>query len=149
QERPGELPGRVHRTRPRTGIDLVPAPVSVLKREQGACLALDLARERRLVEEPPGIQPVNPVLQRFDAFVGCALAQNSRDASRRAGEIFPTGSVRQPAQDLPVAPGESELAIEWHDAIKLVWRQLCPGTPRPFQKWPEPLDGGCALPGDL
>ena len=87
KQRPGKLASRVDRTAAGSGIDLVPAAVGVLKGEQGSGLALDLARILRFVDQPPGVEPMDPVLEVLEPPVGGALAQDSRDIGGGLGEV--------------------------------------------------------------
>ena len=69
-----KLAGRVDSAWARPIDILVPAAVRVLEGEQGPGLAADLAGEADRVDEPPGVQPADPVLQVLSTQVGFALA---------------------------------------------------------------------------
>src|SRR3954453_1681491 len=65
-----ELARRVDGTRAGLRVPLVPAAGRVLEREQGAGLAPDLVGVLLPVDQPPGVEAMDPVLQGLDPPVG-------------------------------------------------------------------------------
>ena len=143
-----ELAGGVDGARAGLGVALVPAAVGVLEGHQRAGLATDLVRVGLAVDQAPGDEAVDAVLERLNPAVGGAACGQGRDVGRGAGVVLAAGAAGQFGQHAPAFPGQAELALGGDD-VALVLGHRVAAPPGGLEEGAEAIEGRGRDVGDL